>query len=127
MNSTLRMDSGLTKIYALASEKSIIYDDRVGAALGLLSRKYLESINETEVPPELKFMRSNKSERNPSTTVFRFPSRPVKSKKSNAPLFPRQAYSNLMANWIVTKLASELKWSRHQVEAALFMIGYRVR
>ncbi|MGH8612929.1 MAG: hypothetical protein ACREYF_13140 [Gammaproteobacteria bacterium] len=42
----LVMNSGITKIYALAAPNDIpIYDGRVGAGLGLLVRKYLEQCN----------------------------------------------------------------------------------
>lgn len=117
-----RMDSGLTKIYSLASEKSIIYDDRVGAALGLLSRKYLETkTQENKVPIELNFMRGRPKERNPSQGKFKFNNREKKSSY-------RHAQSNLMANWLIGELVSRLgpKWDRRSLEAALFMIGYRV-
>ena len=53
----LRIDSGLTKVYSLGSNNSIIYDDRVGAALGLLARGYLSKVGWNSVPPELNFMR----------------------------------------------------------------------
>ncbi len=122
----LRMDSGTTKIFSLASGgRSIIYDDRVGAALGLLVIRYLNSIpterRPTSVPEELRFMRSDKKGRNPSNELYRFPRRGK---------YPSQvhALSNLRANWIIHSLAEEFsgEWDPRKLEAALFMIGYRV-
>ena len=124
-HSDLRMDSGTTKIFSLASGgKSIIYDDRVGAALGLLVIRYLNSITigirPTSVPVELRFMRSDKKERNPSNELYKFPRRGK---------YPSQvhALSNLRANWINHSLAKKFSgvWDPRKLEAALFMIGYR--
>lgn len=133
---TLRMDSGLTKIYSLAGEKSIIYDDRVGAALGLLVRKFLEdeqgrshclpepSKKRGIVPEPLRFMRSGQKSktRNPSNGPLKFPARGSKPSLTHA-------RSNLLANWIIGEVARECqqdKWTMREIEAALFMIGYDV-
>jgi hypothetical protein len=131
----LRMDSGLTKVYSLASEHCIIYDDRVGAALGLMVTQFLKAnpghqskAKKDKVPEELKFMRSATSSRNPSLSSegFKFP-----GNKGGA----LHAQSNLMANWILHKIARELPklWDKSDVteklramESALFMLGYRV-
>jgi len=126
-NGELRMDSGLTKVYALASKSSIIYDDRVGAGLGLLAKMYLKSKNISKVPPELNFMHGRDKSRNPSEATLRFMGR---GKNPSAP----HAHSNLMANWLVSAIAERLNqnddgisWDRRKVEAALFMIGYSVK
>jgi hypothetical protein len=131
----LRMDSGLTKVYSLASKHSIIYDDRVGAALGLIVIQFLKAYPEHQhkakkdkVPEELKFMRSATASRNPSCAAegFKLP-----SKRGGA----LHAQSNLMANWIMYRIAGELPilWDKHDVtdklramESAFFMLGYRV-
>lgn len=122
----LRIDSGLTKIYALASDNSIIYDDRVGAALGLLAKRYLESQEQhncsiTGTPDELDFMPGRDKTRNPSTSILKFGKRENNSSYIHA-------RSNLLANWLVGTVAERLgdSWDRRKVEAALFMIGYRV-
>lgn len=124
INGNSRMDSGLTKIYSLASKDSIIYDDRVGAALGLLAKNYLKSIPDYTggLPLELNFMPGRKKERNPSEAGFQFEGR------GTNPSYI-QARSNLMANWLVSGIVSKLNstWNRRSVEAALFMIGYRVQ
>lgn len=125
-NGKLRMDSGLTKVYALASSNSIIYDDRVGAGLGLLAKKYLKSKDISEVPAELNFMPGRAKRRNPSEADLRFTGRGGNPSATHA-------RSNLMANWLVSAIvkrlnqdASGISWDRRKVEAALFMIGYSV-
>lgn len=122
----LRMDSGTTKIFSLASSgDSIIYDDRVGAALGLLVIKYLKTLPEDmrpkTVPKELKFMRSNKKDRNPSEGAYKLPARGTHPSEIHAE-------SNLRANWIIQSLLHHVggQWDARKIEAALFMIGYRV-
>lgn len=105
---SLRMDSGLTKVYSLGSKRSIIYDDRVGAGLGLLVRRFLvanpahrfKGRGKNRVPPELRFMRGSSSRRNPSTAIYKFP-----LKKTGR----GQAESNLKANWILRKVVKDKK------------------
>lgn len=125
-DSPLRMDSGLTKVYALACERSIIYDDRVGAALGFLARKYLEQDGKEEVPPNLKFACGG-GDRSPSGDKFEFPRRKPGG---------MHARSNLYANWILQTVAARpgdiferatFAEKLRALEAALFMIGYRIR
>ncbi|WZB76199.1 hypothetical protein WJ972_10270 [Achromobacter insuavis] len=53
---TVRMNAGLTKVFSLLSEQLIIYDGRVGAALGWLVRAFLKSETELlQVPEALAF------------------------------------------------------------------------
>lgn len=131
-NNYLRSDSGTTKIYSLASKNSIIYDNRVGAALGRIAREYLTVAKINNVPVELKFMRgspANKT-RNPSTKKYKFP---VKETGY------RHAQSNLRANWLLQEVIKGITWhlwdidtntkditKLRAIEAALFMIGYDV-
>lgn len=49
------MNSGFTKIYSLLIDNFIIYDSRVGAALGLLVKDYLIKNNQLTLPKELNF------------------------------------------------------------------------
>lgn len=120
----LRMDSGTTKIFSLLSEHSIIYDDRVGAALGLLAVDYLLTlplaVRPVKTPAELQFLRSSLAKRNPSRLGYKFPTRG----KTPSEVHSR---SNLQANWILGSILPRLKsaWSLRDLEAALFMIGYR--
>ena len=45
-----RMNAGFVKIYSLLCDDCVIYDGRVGAALGLLTRQFCEATSRTEVP-----------------------------------------------------------------------------
>lgn len=124
------MNAGFTKIYSVLCEEFIIYDGRVGAALGLLVRKFLEHDNAINVLPEsLAFhygrARNIKVNRNPSSASFKFPCLSTSS--------PAHIRSNLKANWILQDLSrkgvgkfSTLNDPLRGIEAALFMIGYRV-
>jgi hypothetical protein len=123
MQGSIRMDSGLTKIFALSSENSIIYDDRVGAAMGLLTRKYLQQHDPKlqNVPLDLEFMVGRSKNRNPSEGSIKFTPHGQTSSKLHA-------RSNLLTNWIVGAIVQKLggQWNRRKVEAALFIVGYRV-
>ena len=86
--SNLVMNSGLTKVYALASPSNvIIYDGRIGAAIGLFAR-YIENSYPTEptfpcgrkllaVPPVLQFPWGDglaaEGSRDPSIGEYKFP------------------------------------------------------
>lgn len=124
------MNAGFTKIYSILCEEFIIYDGRVGAALGLLVREFLGHINESKVLPEsLAFhygrAKNSNVNRNPSNGSLKFPSLSSSS--------PAHIRSNLKANWILRDLCqrgagnfSKLSEPLRGIEAALFMIGYRV-
>lgn len=125
----LIMNAGFTKIYSLLCDNFVIYDGRVGAALGLLVRKYLESNNETSIPESLNFYygkaRNPTVNRNPSSQQLRF--------QSLSSSFPVHIRNNLKANWIIKNLQlssvsgfSDALNPNRAFEAALFMIGYRV-
>jgi hypothetical protein len=125
----LRMDSGLTKIFSLAADRSIVYDDRVGGALGWLVVQFLtherpdlqlkeSNRKQGAVPAGLRFMRGP-GKRNPSSGQLVFPSR---STKPNP-----HARSNLLANWVLDAVVQSCPaWTMREAEAALFMIGYDV-
>lgn len=114
----LRMDSGTTKIFSLASKNSIIYDDRVGAGLGKLVVRYLEESLIPDLPADLEFMRSSNTDRNPSKGKYKFPTRG----KSPSLI---HAKSNIKANWLLEEVKNRTSWDIRKLEAALFMIGYR--
>jgi hypothetical protein len=125
----LIMNSGFTKIYSLLCDEFIIYDGRVGAALGLLVRKFLESNSPTSIPESLSFYygkaRNPKVNRNPSSQQLAF-----KSLSSSSPVHIR---NNLKANWIIKNLNldsvsgfSDQPNPSLAFESALFMIGYRM-
>ena len=124
------MNAGFTKIYSILCKDFIIYDGRVGAALGLLVRKFLECNSYSkEVPSSLAFhygrARNRNVNRNPSADRFLFPSLSTSS--------PAHIRSNLKANWILQNIShngagqfSSLTEPLRGIEAALFMIGYKV-
>ncbi len=125
----LIMNSGFTKIYSLLCDDFIIYDGRVGAALGLLVRKFLEANSRTSIPESLSFHygkgRNSKVNRNPSSQQLAF-----KSLSSSSAVHIR---NNLKANWIIKNLDldsvngfSDQSNPSLAFESALFMIGYRI-
>ena len=80
--SACRMNAGFVKIYSLLCDDCVIYDGRVGAALGLLARQFCEATGRTEVPSALAFAfgtpkeapnTTNAKVRNPSHGTLRFP------------------------------------------------------
>lgn len=135
----LRMNAGYTKVFALLCRRSIIYDGRVGAALGFLVRRYCVQSRRSEVPALLTFpwasprSDTNGFSRDPSGDGLTFP------KLNNRSRY--HADWNIRANWLIE--AAMLKASANsaregrsdawwdgedgmrKVEAALFMLGYR--
>tara|TARA_Y100000296_G_C5163874_1_gene253434 strand:- start:366 stop:1490 length:1125 start_codon:yes stop_codon:yes gene_type:complete len=133
----LRMDSGLTKIYSIGSERSIIYDSRVTAALFLIATDLLfeDTVRDLEL---MHILAAGKS------SSKNYPNKRGKDSamhllepfcfKSN---FPKQAHLNLTSNWILQEavakasLKSDLKliWQSESdgllraIESSLFMIG----
>jgi hypothetical protein len=130
------MNSGFSKIYSLCIDDFIIYDGRVGAALGFLVRTFCEDNCIDKVPEELKFAwgkgRDNKdnngvNRRDPCRNGYEFP------KLSNNP--KRHTENNIKANWLLREILDKTKskFSKldkdiqmRALESALFMIGYNV-
>ena len=128
------MNAGFTKIYSLLFDNLIIYDSRVGAALGLLVKNYCISNNLPGIPASLLFSwapgnegsnQINPKNRNPGVINGQvFPN------FSNRPHI--QTQSMLRASWLIEKLVSEnqqipgdnISEKMRAIEAALFMIGY---
>lgn len=129
-----RCNSGTTKIFALASDKSIIYDGRVACALGMLILDYLAENKLSYIPESLLFLMDADSKRNPSTKAMKFPS------KSNLEYnLINQAVSNYKINLILQsiehdvnesgvfkKLISSETETLRAIESVLFMVGYKV-
>lgn len=127
------MTAGFTKLYSLLLEDFIIYDGRVGAALGLLVRQYCQVDNLGQVPNCLlfawgaargNFPREALNPRNPSTRNLRFP-----AIVQGTP----HTINNIKANWILRSILdnSDSRFNNEAqplraLEAALFMIGYDV-
>lgn len=132
---SLLMNSSMTKLYAaLNPSKLIIYDGRVGAALGLLSKEYLYSINyRGELPGDLKFLWGaaqsaqavgQRNQRDPSDDDFCFPRLfGYRRDKLHAKMM-RHTSSLLMKVASITGPSSQCDLAR--LEKALFMIGYDV-
>ena len=146
--SDLRMDSGLTKVYSLGAERSVIFDSRVCAALLLIATRCLSAQDKQELQRRWLIAGGKSSGKGNKRSAINHVqaslilqpeiSRLVDGKKV---LFPLQAHLNLTSNWILqaaVKKAGALNkrldsdWqldiiSNYErlraVEAALFMIG----
>lgn len=127
---TQRFNAGLTKVYSLLLNDFIIYDSRVGAALGWLVIEYCQSANLTNVPPLLAFPWAkakegtssvNPKNRNPSQGIYQ-----ISQMISGQP----HAMWNVRASWLVSELAlkpskfNKVEDPMRAIESALFMIGY---
>jgi hypothetical protein len=127
------MNSGFTKLYSLMIDDFVIYDSRVGAALGLLVRNYLEDNNIAMIPKELNFSYGNArptksdsgpiNKRNPSGSRYKFSQLANNNK--------RHIKNNVYANWLLAEIAKKSKFKLDKnpiraLEASLFMIGYEV-
>jgi hypothetical protein len=121
-----RSDCAMTKVYAMMNQRTVVYDDRLGAALGLLCRKHLERERRRSVPELLAFMVGDRGDvrHDPSRRDLVFG-----DKRSGS----EHARWNIRANWLVDRLARDetiaaALGSHHRdrirrLEAALFMIG----
>jgi hypothetical protein len=82
-NQDIHINSGFTKIYSLLVDDFIMYDGRVGAALGLLGRLFCQEAGLAHIPQEIEFSYGRGHEtpggmtgpnrRNPSTAAYRLP------------------------------------------------------
>jgi hypothetical protein len=130
-NQTICVDSGTTKIYSLLSPSWIIYDGRVGTALGLLVNHwaYDKKIHPTDIPVILRFSHGREAKRNPN--FYRKRIFPV---MDNTNL---RLTHNLYANWLLAEVLKtddigdfkniEAASRLRALEASLFMIGYSVQ
>ena len=130
-----RMNAGFVKIYSLLCDYCVIYDGRVGAALGLLTRQFCEARGRTAVPSALEFaFGTPKEARNTKNAKVRDP--------SHGPLrFPKlgqdaqfHTVQVMRANWFVRcaqdrnpNAFSAGEEGFHELAAGLFMVGYDLR
>lgn len=128
-----KMNAGWTKYYALALPDFVIYDGRVGAALGFLVRRYLESLDADEsncVPERLAFLWGDgdgaSKLRDPSRGAYKF-GKLYGGRYGSKPW----ARVNVWANWILCEARDKAgaTWCSgpdglRKLEAALFMLGY---
>ncbi|MBU2732456.1 hypothetical protein [Acidithiobacillus ferridurans] len=129
-----RMNAGLTKYYSLACDGVVIYDGRVGAALGYLVRKFCVAHRLERVPESISFRWGAQNSSTPGSALNRDPSLGL----LNFPRLPAQGKSkwamwNIRANWIIqaAKEQANADWCRgpdgfRKVEAALFVMGYEI-
>ncbi|MDR5171814.1 hypothetical protein IHQ56_08300 [Methylobacillus flagellatus] len=136
------MNSGYTKVYAILNSQLIIYDGRVGAALGLIARNFLENTQlpkntHNELVPLLRFpfkierasgnrsyISPTQSTRNPSLGQYTFDALNTPSKNHAL-----HAKWMVRASWIVEAMLKQLNDSTitsRNIESALFMVGYKV-
>ncbi len=136
---TIHINSGFTKLYFLLIDDFTMYDGRVGAALGLLVRKFCEENGLHQIPPMLEFSFGS-GRGNPGTTDRRDPS----FGNHRFPRFTlnriRHLHDNIKASWLLKEVADKTR-SRFKelsqdpplnerltaLQSALFMIGYDVR
>lgn len=131
-SSEMRMNAGFVKIYSLLLDYCVIYDGRVGAALGMLARQFCEDTSRVAVPAALAFAYGSPKEgRSPTSPKRRDPSTEKYS-------FPRlrgdsrfHAEQTMMANWFLRgalmlnpSAFSPGEAGFHELAAGLFMIGY---
>lgn len=127
----LLMNSAMTKVYAAADTtfQVIIYDGRVGAALGLLARCFLEERRVELVPDDLAFLwgpaqGKNPVNRNPSKGPLRFRSLYDKGIDN-----VRRAETARIATAILSRTRDRIIGKTppmRDIEQSLFMIGYNV-
>jgi hypothetical protein len=130
-----RMNAGFTKYFALACDGVVIYDGRVGAALGLAVKDFCVQRNLDSVPEELSFRwgAQNPGKRNPELALYRNPTDGC-YKFAALPTAggPQWARCNVLANWILgaaQERAREAAWCQgagglRRIEAGLFTLGY---
>ncbi|MGS2721016.1 hypothetical protein [Paraglaciecola aestuariivivens] len=142
----LHLDSGTTKIYSLLANEFIIYDSRVGAALGLLVSKWMEDtkLAPSELPQLLTFTWGSARRKvdgvNPIETR-----NPNNGKRLGMKTFAQAASTdplkrfadNIHTSWLLSALLANPKTCGqfaqypvaeriHAFESALFMLGYAV-
>jgi hypothetical protein len=126
----LLMNSAATKLFSLADDQEslIIYDSRVGAALGLLASTFCRESGINELPAELRFYwgepRKTKHgtlRRNPSCGDYKFPKLGTGKHKNQA-----HAEMVVRSSELLRNVAAMTRCSIRDWEAGLFMIGYSV-
>ena len=120
----LIMNSTMTRIVSLADpeQKLVIYDGRVGGALGYFVARFTEEreIHQYDLADQLLFAVDREPKRRPDTNRIHFPA-----------LFgnTRDRCHASMVRWasqLIWQVAKECQASPREIEAALFMWGYNV-
>src|ERR1700733_7448635 len=120
----LIMNSTMTKIVSLADpeQKVAIYDGRVAAALGFFLARFTEEleIHQHDLAEQLLFAVDREAKRSPETNRIHFPALFGKA---------RDRCHASMVRWgsqIICQVAKDCQTSPREIEAALFMWGYKV-
>jgi hypothetical protein len=120
----LIMNSTMTRIVSLADpeQKLVIYDGRVGGALGYFVARFVEErkIHQYDLADQLLFAVDREAKRRPDTNRIHFPA-----------LFGRtrdRCHASMVrwASQLIWQVAKECQVSPREIEAALFMWGYNV-
>ena len=120
----LTMNSTMTKIVSLADpeQRLVIYDGRVGGALGYFVARFAEEreIHQYDLAEQLLFAVDREAKRCPETNRIHFPA-----------LFGRtrdRCHASMVrwASQLIWQVAKECQVSPREIEAALFMWGYNV-
>ena len=130
-----RMNAGFVKIYSLLCDDCVIYDGRVGAALGLLTRQFCEATGRTVVPSMLAFAfgtpkeapnTKNAKVRNPSHGTLRFPRLRPDARFHTVQVMRANRFirRGLDRNPNAFSAGEE---GLHELAAGLFMVGYDLR
>jgi hypothetical protein len=120
----LIMNSTMTKIVSLADpeQKVAIYDGRVAAALGFFLARFTEEleIHQHDLAEQLLFAVDREAKRSPETNRIHFPALFGKARDRCHALMVRSA------SQIIWQVAKDCQASPREIEAALFMWGYKV-
>lgn len=119
------MSAGFSKLYALLVPDFPIFDSRVACALASLVRLFCHEQSLEAVPETLKIdVPQDRATvtRDPSCKHFRF-------ERISSGSTTRYARSNVMAAWLLGKLARHSPFSAqsdplHALQSAMFMVGY---
>lgn len=140
LSNVWNMNAGFSKVYSLLSDGMIMYDSRVGAALGYLVRKCAIHNKWSSIPDELLFPFA--PPRNTATAVNPLNRDPASYNGVSFPSFSGrpglQSIFMLRASWIIDAVINEVKCIKESdlkcgkieipkhrfIEAGLFMIGY---
>lgn len=120
----LIMNSTMTKIVSLADpeQKVAIYDGRVAGALGFFLVRFTEEleIHQYDLPEQLLFAVDREAKRSPETNRIHFPALFGKARDRCHALMVRSA------SQVICQVAKDCQASPREIEAALFMWGYKV-
>jgi hypothetical protein len=120
----LIMNSTMAKIVSIADpeQKLVIYDGRVGGALGFFVARFTEEreIHQYDVADQLLFAVDREAKRTPETNRIHFPALFGKARD--------RCHASMMrwASQLIWQVAKECRASPKEIEAALFMWGYNV-